>query len=63
MIVAADLTPEQAAEAAQVALLEAEFLGLLANFAKHHPNGGREIALARTNLQQAAFWAVKGIAA
>ncbi|MCY1648178.1 hypothetical protein OVA11_14230 [Caulobacter sp. SL161] len=57
------VTAEQAAEVAEVERLEAELLGLLANLAKHHPAGGREFALAKTNLQQARFWAIEGITA
>lgn len=55
------LSPEQIAEIAEVKRLEAELLGLLANLAKHNPAGGREFAAAKTNLQQARFWAIEGI--
>ncbi len=57
------LSPEQIAEIAEVKRLEAELLGLLANLALHHPAGGREFAVAKTNLQQARQWAVEGITA
>jgi hypothetical protein len=57
------LSPESVAEIAEVKRVEAEFLGLLTNLAKHHPAGGREFATAKTNLQQARQWAVEGITA
>ncbi len=57
------LTPEAVAEIAEVKRVEAEFLSLLANLAEHHPDGRREVALAKTNLQQARFWAIEGITA
>lgn len=55
------LSAEDVAEIAEINRIEADLLGLIANLATHHPTGGREFALARTNLQQAVFWAVKGI--
>jgi hypothetical protein len=57
------LSSEAVAEIAEVKRVEAEFLGLLANLAKHHPAGGREFAVAKTNLQQARQWAIEGITA
>lgn len=57
------VTAEAAAEIREVERLEAELLALLANLTEHHPAGRRELALAKTNLQQARFWAIEGIAA
>jgi hypothetical protein len=57
------LTPEQVAEIAEVVRLETELVGLLAHLAHHYSNGGREFAVAKTNVQQARMWAVQGITA
>lgn len=57
------VSAEASAEIREVERLQAELLALLANLAKHHSAGGRELALAKTNLQQAAFWAIEGICA
>lgn len=62
MHVVRPVSTEAAAEIREVERLEAELLALLANLFEHHPNGRRELALAKTNLQQARFWAIEGIA-
>jgi len=59
------LEAERLAEIAEVERLEAELVELLAHLARHKPGpaGAREFALAKTNLQQARFWAIEGITA
>lgn len=59
------LDAERQAEIAEVERLEAELVELFAHLARHKPGpaGAREFALAKTNLQQARFWAIEGITA
>jgi len=60
-----ELEAERLAEIAEVERLEAEMIGLFDHLARHKigPDGKREFALAKTNLQQARFWAIEGIKA
>ena len=60
------LTDEQVAEIAEIKRLEVEMIDLVEHLARHKNNGPigqREFALAKTNLQQARFWAIEGITA
>lgn len=57
-----ELTAAEVSQIARVKQAEAQFLGLLEDLALFHQAAGpRERALAKTNIEQAAFWAVKSI--
>jgi len=57
-----ELTGDEAGTIAVVKAAEQHFLEVLETAALRHPSSGpRERALARTKIQEAAFWAVKSI--
>lgn len=58
-----ELSLDEAGTIAVVKAAEEHFLEVLETAALRHPTSGpRERALARTKIQEAAFWAVKSIA-
>lgn len=57
-----DLTDAEVGTIAVIKAAEQHFLEVLETAALRHPaSGARERASAKTNVQQAAFWAVKSI--